>query len=241
MKKTFFGIVLILAVITFGIYSSGGLKNIFKGEMPVLVEGEASQAQPQTENHLPQPIDGDYILMLVNKDNPISILFAPNLTEVLSVEMDVNAAPNLLELYEDAKSEGVELLVVSGYREKELQEYIFERSVNDYLLGGFNEGDALDATTRYIAYPGQSEHQTGLAVDIVSPSYPTLDAGFANTVAGRWLAENCAEYGFIIRYPEGKSEITGIYYEPWHLRYVGKEAAAEIALKGITLEEYIGE
>ena len=87
--------------------------------------------------------------------------------------------------------------------------------------------------------PGASEHQLGLAIDIISDNYASLDEGFANTEAGKWLAEHSYEYGFILRYPQGKEYITGVEYEPWHFRYVGKEAAAVITKDGICLEEFI--
>lgn len=85
---------------------------------------------------------------------------------------------------------------------------------------------------RYIAPAGGSEHQTGLAVDIVTPSYQILDDGYANTAAAQWLLENAADYGFILRYPRDKAEITGIWFEPWHYRYVGREAAGTIMERG---------
>ena len=89
--------------------------------------------------------------------------------------------------------------------------------------------------------PGYSEHETGLAVDIVSFGYQVLDGKQENTNENKWLRENCSKYGFILRYPKEKEEITGISYEPWHFRFVGKEAAEEITRQGITLEEYLGE
>ncbi len=88
--------------------------------------------------------------------------------------------------------------------------------------------------------PGYSEHATGLSLDITSEDYQNLDEKQADTAESKWLAENCYKYGFILRYPPEKADITGIIYEPWHYRYVGKEAAKEIKEKGITLEEYLG-
>ena len=92
---------------------------------------------------------------------------------------------------------------------------------------------------KWVAVPGTSEHQTGLALDIISSSYQVLDRDQENTAEQRWLMENSYKYGFILRYPSDKSEITGINYEPWHYRYVGKEAAKEIYEKGLCLEEYL--
>ena len=90
-----------------------------------------------------------------------------------------------------------------------------------------------------IAVPGASEHQVGLALDIVCSTYYRLDEAFGDTEAGKWLAENSYQYGFILRYPKDKEEITGIEYEPWHFRYVGKEAAKEMTEQKLTLEEYV--
>ena len=92
-----------------------------------------------------------------------------------------------------------------------------------------------------IAVPGTSEHHTGLALDIVTPTYQVLDDGYATTDAFKWLYENCADYGFILRYPENTTHITGIIYEPWHYRYVGVEVAKYITENNITFEEYIEE
>ena len=98
--------------------------------------------------------------------------------------------------------------------------------------------DAYIISSKAVTVPGASEHQIGLAIDIVSDEYVTLDEGFADTEAGRWLAEHSCEYGFILRYPAGKEYITSIEFEPWHFRYVGKDAAMVITGEGITLEEF---
>ena len=90
------------------------------------------------------------------------------------------------------------------------------------------------------AYPGTSEHELGLAADIVTPSYQSLDSGYDQTDAFKWLVEHCADYGFILRYPKEKQDITKIIYEPWHYRYVGQEDAKIIMESGVTLEEYLG-
>ena len=103
---------------------------------------------------------------------------------------------------------------------------------------GMSYMDAYMISSKAVTVPGASEHQIGLAIDIVSDDYVTLDEGFADTAAGRWLAEHSCEYGFILRYPEGKEYITSIEFEPWHFRYVGREAAMVITGEGITLEEF---
>ena len=129
-------------------------------------------------------------------------------------------------LIEDAKEEGIFLLGNSGYRSYSSQENVYESRIE---LEGKEIADA------YVAKPGFSEHQTGLCIDLTN-----RDRYFVKgTEEAEWLAENCYKYGFIIRYPEGKEEVTGIAYEPWHIRYVGEDSATYIHNNGITLEEYL--
>ena len=124
-----------------------------------------------------------------------------------------------------AKKDGISLWIISGYRSYDTQEAIYNRYVND---NGQAEADT------YSARPGHSEHQTGLAFDINEISY-----SFGETAAGKWVAENAAQYGFIIRYPQSKQHITGYIYEPWHLRYLGTELAMDVYESGLCLEEYL--
>ncbi|MBQ6089621.1 MAG: M15 family metallopeptidase, partial [Firmicutes bacterium] len=125
------------------------------------------------------------------------------------------------------------LCVCSGYRTYEYQQELFLQNL---------ESQGEEYTHMFSAYPGRSEHHTGLAIDITSPSMDwALSQDFAEYPEGQWLDEHCQDYGFILRYPKGKEDITGYGYEPWHFRYVGKEVAKEIMSKGITFEEYLGE
>ncbi|MBO8162802.1 MAG: M15 family metallopeptidase [Brevibacillus sp.] len=141
------------------------------------------------------------------------------------------AALALEQLFAQAAAENIQLAGVSGYRSYERQKAIFTWNAQQ---------QGAEEANRTSAVPGQSEHQTGLAMDVSSPSVGyALVERFGETTEGKWLAENAPKYGFIIRYPKGKEHITGYSYEPWHLRYVGKEAAQEITAKGLTLEEYI--
>ena len=107
------------------------------------------------------------------------------------------------------------------------------------MAQGYSEEEARTETAKNIAIPGTSEHQLGLAVDIVDKNYQILDETQEDTAVQKWLMENSWRYGFILRYPTDKSDITGIVYEPWHYRYVGKEAAEAIYNEGICLEEYL--
>lgn len=181
------------------------------------------------------------LLLLVNKQNrapsvPYTLVkpdvtpSKPDLTE--NIYMRPEAAEALKELFEGAQKDGIILYATSGFRSYSTQKAIFERRAQE-------RGE--QAANRSVAKPGQSEHQTGLAMDIEGHSSlgTGLTNAFGETPEGIWVAEHCAEYGFIIRYPKDKTNITGYIYEPWHIRYVGVEAAKEIMKRGITLEEYI--
>lgn len=144
--------------------------------------------------------------------------------------MRQEAATALEKMFEAAEVDGIYLAGVSAYRSHATQTALFNRYV---------ERDGYDKAVTYSAVPGTSEHETGLAIDVsASDGKCAAQDCFGDTVEAVWLAENAAEYGFIIRYPEGKEDITGYKYEPWHLRYVGVEISKEIASAGITLEEY---
>ena len=129
--------------------------------------------------------------------------------------------------------------VTSGYRTMEDQTRIFNRQVNSLLDNGMSPEDAQRGAATSVAVPGTSEHQLGLAVDIVDTKSWSLDEFQDDLPAQQWLMEHCWEYGFILRYPEGKTDVTGIIYEPWHYRYVGEELALELRDSGLTLEEYL--
>lgn len=192
---------------------------------------QASKASVQTEE--------EWQLVLVNADYAIDQSFKPELAEVQNgYQMDKRALSDAQRMIQDAGEQGVELLVCSGYRSYESQQKHFETSVQSLQNSGYTEAAAIESTQRLIARPGTSEHQTGLALDIVTPSYQGLDDGYAETDAAKWLLEHAAEYGFILRYPKDKEAITKIGFEPWHYRYVGKKAASEIMSRGICLEEY---
>lgn len=180
-------------------------------------------------------------LILVNKNNkapavPVTLV-KPDVQptrEAVSenIYMRPEAAAALEDLFEAAAQDGITLYATSGYRSYSTQKAIFERK-----LERMDEKQANAS----VAKPGYSEHQTGLAMDIEGETTKGtgLTEAFGESLEGIWTAEHCAEYGFIIRYPKGKTNITGYIYEPWHLRYVGKEAAAEITELGVTFEEYI--
>ena len=181
------------------------------------------------------------ILILVNKQNrapavPVTLV-KPDVTPTResvaeNIYMRPEAASALEALFEGAAEAGLTLYATSGYRSYSTQKAIFDRKAAE-------RGE--QAANRSVAKPGYSEHQTGLAMDVEGLS--SLGSGlvedFGETPEGMWLAAHCHEYGFILRYPKGKTNITGYIYEPWHIRYVGVEAATEITELGVTFEEYI--
>ena len=153
--------------------------------------------------------------------------------------VDQRAYQALQEMLDDAKKEGMKIIVCSSYRTYDKQKQLFINKIGEYLKKGYSYNEAQEAASMWVAKPNTSEHQLGLAVDLVSYNNQRLDKSQEKTKEQRWLMENCHRYGFILRYPSDKSSITGINYEPWHYRYVGKAHAKKITRQGICLEEYL--
>ncbi len=169
--------------------------------------------------------------VIVNKKRPLPETYAPaDLSTIAGGQLRSLAASALNDLIIAGKAAGQNLQIISSYRSFSTQSITY----NGYVA---RDGQATADT--YSARPGHSEHQTGLAVDLGSGSC-NLEICFGDTPAGKWLAANAPNYGFIIRYPNGKTQVTGYQYEPWHIRYVGKELAVEIKAKNVTLEEFFG-
>ncbi len=201
------------------------------------VGNDMMEPEPETENEFKKD---DWNLLLVNKQHTIPEEYTFTLGTIKgSMQCDERIISPLTEMFSQAKKDGVNLIVCSPYRDIHRQEFLFNRKINHYLNQGYSFMDAYKTASITVTVPGASEHQVGLAVDIICDNYSALDEGFGNTEAGKWLKENSKNYGFILRYPQGKENITGIQYEPWHFRYVGKEAATIIMEQDITLEEFI--
>lgn len=145
----------------------------------------------------------------------------------------------LKAMFDACRAAGCDPVLISGHRSRSFQEKLFDNKVQKLMDQGYSESGAKKKAAESVAVPGTSEHQLGLAADIIDDSNWSLDETQADNPTQQWLMEHCWEYGFILRYPEGTTEITGIIYEPWHYRYVGVEAALEIKALGITLEEYL--
>ncbi len=181
-------------------------------------------------------------LVLVNHDNPISTEYAPEVSLCADGEyMHKDVTPIVQQMIADAKAQGINLYLVSGYRSASRQTYLYNRKVKYYKNLGYSQSESERLAATVVNPPGQSEHQTGLCMDITDSSYVSLTEDQENTAGYKWVYEHCAEYGFILRYPKDKEDVTGVIYEPWHFRYVGVEAATEIMSRGITLEEYVAE
>ena len=197
----------------------------------------ASDTDPVPE--LPEPVrEPDWRLTLVNEANPLPEDYEPDTAEADNGYLfDIRAVEPLRALLQAGREAGLDLVVTSGWRSWAYQEQLFEDKVARVM-----SGTGLDrAAAEEVARPGTSEHQLGLAVDIISNAHPELNEAWAETEEAQWLKAHCAEYGFILRYPPEKSEITGITWEPWHFRYVGEEAAVYIMENELCLEEYLAE
>ena len=182
----------------------------------------------------------DWRLILVNKQHPVPEDYTVELETIKgNMQCDARIISDLIAMFQAADADGVNLAVCSPYRDLSRQEWLFERKIKSYMKNGMSYMEAYSLASQIVMVPGASEHQLGLAIDINCDTYTSLDEGFADTEAGKWLAAHCFEYGFILRYPLGKEYITGVEYEPWHFRYVGKEAATVITEQGICLEEFI--
>ena len=175
---------------------------------------------------------------LISKKHPLGKTYSPNLAPVIdgsSVTADTRVADAYKLMYADALKEGLVLTPYSAYCSYSRQQTNYENKVQAFVLQGMTEDEAKANAEKRIEPAGCSENGAGLSVDIVSAS-----AGFSSTDEYKWLVNNAHKYGFVLRYPEDKTYITGIIYQPWHWRYVGIEVANEMKSNNLCLEEYLG-
>ncbi len=198
-----------------------------QGEIPVLSSFNLFRKEADTSL--------GWNLILVNDNYSVPGDYEVELTELSNGEkVDSRIYPQLQQMFDDARATGLALFVREGYRTYQDQKQILEERIQQYRDEGYSRSEAKKLAEEYVAIPGTSEHELGIAVDInADTSKCSSDAVYT------WLADNAYRYGFIKRYPEDKVEITGAKNEPWHYRYVGVEAAQEIQEKGLCLEEYI--
>ena len=181
----------------------------------------------------PEPDNGSWELTLVNAQNPIGEAVPEDLAELEGGRyFDGRAVDALKEFIAAARAEGLSVCLSSTYRSYSEQSYLFTRKV------GQCGGDEA-AAARIVTRPGTSEHQLGLCADITDKFYEVKTRDLEKTALFQWMYAHCQEYGFILRYPADKESVTGVMYEPWHFRYVGKEAAAYIMENNLCLEEFL--
>lgn len=184
----------------------------------------------------------DWRLTLVNPWQPLPDSHSVTLVQLKNGQaIDTRAYPDLQAMMDDCRAAGLSPLICSSYRTRQTQEKLFYDNMSKFIAQGYSLEEAQEKTKKSVAFPGTSEHELGLALDIVDVKNQKLDASQEYTAVQQWLMEHSWEYGFILRYPRDKSDLTGIMYEPWHYRYVGREAAQEIHEQNLCLEEYVAQ
>ena len=202
----------------------------------------AEPAPTETPALPPHPdVDiGSWELRLVRSDALLPSDYEP--PELMEIEdgqlFDLRASTYLQKMISDAREAGYTVYLCSGYRSYDTQYYLYWNHVDEYVEQGMTREEAEAATRVAVNYPGGSEHQLGLAADILEYQGQDMEPYIGGSGLMAWLEEHCADYGFIVRYPEDKTDITGVEYEPWHLRFVGV-SAAYIMENGLCLEEYV--
>lgn len=180
------------------------------------------------------------LLTLVNPWNELPEGFTAKLSTVEEgYLMDRRCANALMDMIYDCREAGNLPVICSAYRTHEYQDGLYQNKILRLVSAGMSFEQAPAVAARSVAVPGTSEHQLGLAVDIIDENYVNLDAYQQYTAVQKWLMANCSNYGFILRYPNGSSDITGIIFEPWHYRYVGVSTAKAVEASGLTFEEYL--
>ena len=201
---------------------------------------ELSSEPAERETEESAPGQGEWNLLLVNPWTPLPEDFSVELVKLSNgMQVDKRVHDSLEDMLAACQEAGLRPVICSAYRTQAVQTRLYNNKISRLRAAGYSRDTALKEAGRWVAVPGTSEHQTGMALDIVSAGYQVLNRRQENTAEQKWLMEHCWEYGFILRYPSEKCEITGIGYEPWHYRYVGKEAALAMRDSGQCLEEYL--
>ena len=243
-KKKYLSIIIIsVAVIILAIaiaFFARNSEKITAAQNTTTAKTTATATVPAVTEKAADP--NDDLLILVNHNYPIPDNYKPNLvqTEWLGQKIDKRAAKPLKQLVAACRKAGYKPLPCSGYRSKSEQSQILNDKIRENQNLGYSKADAAKEARKWITEPGKSEHHTGLAMDIIDLDYQILDEKQAKTGTQKWLMANCWKYGFILRYPADKKDITHIDSESWHYRYVGKEHAKKMHDLGLCLEEYVG-
>lgn len=246
LMSTFF---LFCSFTIYQVYFSSSQNTVVKNKSSEKVTSSSSSTSNSTSsstdetNNLPNVSTKDWDLVLVNYDHPYT-----EVPKLATLDNGYLVDERILSDYESMKNaaaaNGVYLTVISAYRSVEDQTTVYNQDIAEKMATGLNEKDAKKETEKYVTRPTTSEHHTGLAMDILDEEWYNQSGGgltgsFGDTPGGIWIAEHCTDYGFVVRYPEGKEDITHINYEPWHLRYVGQENAKYMTENNLVLEEYI--
>lgn len=234
-------LVLLIVGIIFIVKECKDKKQAQEEQQQQAAEALARQDEPQEpEPAKPSAADNE-LLTLVNPWNELPEDWQVDLVTLSNgLQIDRRCYDALQEMMDACREAGYEPLICSAYRTQETQQDLFNNKVAKLEAEGKSHDEAVQEAGTVVAVPGTSEHQLGLTVDVVDVNNQNLTEEQEKTPTQKWLMANSWRYGFIHRYPNSKSDITGIIYEPWHYRYVGKDAAQEIFNKGITLEEYLG-
>lgn len=241
MRNRIIAAVLLAGIIVGAIFIIKGCK---KDDAPAENDQSTEQGADNSGTVTP-PEDGvvvdDELLTLVNPWNPLSDDWTVDLVTLDDGHrVDSRCYEAYMEMINACKAAGYSPVNCSSYRTQETQQSLYDNKVQRLISSGMSEEEAKAEAAKAVAIPGTSEHQLGLAVDLVDANMQDLTSAQESTETQKWLMANSWRYGFIHRYPNGKTDITGIIYEPWHYRYVGKDAAQEIFNRDITLEEYLG-
>lgn len=250
-----------LGLVLFFLLRSGGKKEPVVPDNPPVVDPTPAPDPTPTPDPDPEPdpdpdptpqpsqgsytegeqTDGVWNLVLVNPWNPLPENFSVDIEPLdNTVGVDKRCYPQLQKMMDDCRAAGYSPYICSSYRTQAMQQENFDRQIGIFKDQGYDDEEARKLAAREVAVPGTSEHQLGLAVDIIDTNNWNLDESQESMPTQQWLMDNSWRYGFILRYPNGTTDITGIIYEPWHYRYVGCQVAKEIYERGITLEEYLG-
>ena len=235
----FLAALVMLAVVLFQVFRSRGEAESLPS--PSVIPSPVPSTPAPSDVPSPVPLEeAPWYLMLANLDHPLPADWEIETVTISNgLEVDQRIISALDDMLDDCRAAGLSPLVCSAYRTVQRQTELFEEKIDVLMADGLSYDEAYAAAATVVAIPGTSEHNLGLAVDICALDYQILDDAQADTPEQQWLMEHCAEYGFILRYPKGKEDMTGIIWEPWHYRYVGVEAAQDISQSGLCLEEYL--